>query len=82
MGYKFCKKCGTLYNDSDGECPRCADKTLTDEGRRDAVYDNRMSEEEIKKKRRADWKRLIIGVPAFIAFIYLVFFLYELIAVK
>ena len=45
MGYKFCKKCGTLYNDSDGECPRCADKTLTDEGMRDAVYDNRMSEE-------------------------------------
>ena len=41
MSYKFCKKCGTLYNESDGECPRCADRRLTDEGMRDTVYDKK-----------------------------------------
>lgn len=78
MSYKFCKKCGTLYNESDGECPRCADRRLTDEGMRDTVYDTRMSEEDIEKKRKKDWKYLIIGVPAFIAFIYVIFFLYTI----
>lgn len=82
MSYKFCKRCGTLYNESDGECPRCADRRLTDEGMRDTVYDTRMSEEDIGKKRKKDWKYLIIGVPAFIAFIYAVFFLYNIIATK
>lgn len=82
MSYKFCKKCGTLYSESDGECPRCTDKRLTAEGMRDTVYDTRMSEEDIGKKRKKDWKYLIIGVPAFIAFIYLVFFLYNIIATK
>ena len=82
MSYKFCKRCGTLYNESDGECPRCADKRLTGEGMRDTVYDTRMSEEDIGKKRKKDWKYLIIGVPAFIAFIYAVFFLYNIIATK
>lgn len=79
MSYKFCKKCGTLYNEADGECPRCADKRLTAEGMRDTVYDGDMSEEELQKKRRRDWRCLIIGVPAFIAFIYAVFFLYKII---
>lgn len=78
MSYKFCKKCGTLYNEADGECPRCTDKVLTDEGLRDAVYDTHMSEEEAEQKRRKDWKRLILGVPAFIAFIYAIFFLYKI----
>lgn len=50
MSYKFCKKCGTLYNESDGECPRCADRRLTDEGKRDTVYDRGMSAEELEKK--------------------------------
>ena len=49
---------------------------------RDAVYDTRMSEEDIEKKRKKDWKYLIIGVPAFIAFIYVIFFLYNIIATK
>lgn len=80
MSYKFCKKCGTLYNESDGECPRCADRRLTDEGMRDTVYDRGMSAEEIEKRRKSDWKHLVIGVPTFIAFICLVFFLYKIIA--
>ena len=55
MSYKFCKKCGTLYNESDGECPRCADRRLTDEGMRDTVYDRGMSAEELEKRRKSDW---------------------------
>lgn len=82
MSYKFCKRCGTLYNEADGECPRCTDKKLTDEGMRGAVYDTRMSKEEIEKKRKKDWKYLIIGVPALIAFTYAIFFLYKIIITK
>ena len=82
MSYKFCKKCGTLYSEADGECPRCTDKRLTGEGMRDTVYDTRMSAEELEKRRRSDWKHLIIGVPAFIAFIYVIFVLYNIIATK
>lgn len=52
MSYKFCKKCGTLYNESDGECPRCADRRLTDEGMRDTVYDTHMSAKELEKRDR------------------------------
>ena len=47
---------------------------------RDTVYDRGMSAEEIEKRRKSDWKHLVIGVPAFIAFIYLAFFLYKIIA--
>ena len=80
MSYKFCKKCGTLYNESDGECPRCADKRLTGAGMRETVCGRGMSAGGLKKRRRSDWKHLVIGVPAFIAFIYLAFFLYKIIA--
>lgn len=55
-------------------------QALTDEGMRDTVYDRGMSAEELEKRRKSDWKHLVIGVPAFIAFIYLAFFLYKIIA--
>lgn len=82
MSYKFCKKCGTLYDEANGECPRCADKRLTEEGMRETVYDRDMPEEEVERQRKSDWKRLIIGIPAFIAFIYLIFFIYRIFMAK
>lgn len=82
MGYKFCKKCGTLYSDRDGDCPRCAERELTEQGMRETVYDAGMSEEEIERARKRDWKYLVIGVPAFIAFLYLIYFLYKIIFIK
>ncbi len=35
-------------------------------------YDEGMSAEELKRRRRRDWIFILIGVPAFIAFMYLI----------
>lgn len=64
----FCKKCGTLYNPKEGPCPKCSTEEIEYEARE-------MSNEEANKLRKKSWLQLLIGIPAFIGFIYLVIYL-------
>lgn len=64
----FCKKCGTLYNPKEGPCPKCSTEDIKYEARA-------MSDEEANRLRKKAWLQLLIGIPAFIGFIYLVIFL-------
>lgn len=41
------------------------------------AYDQSLDEAELKKRRRRDWIFLLIGVPAFIAFMYLLVMLFK-----
>ena len=64
---KFCKACGTLYNDNRMECPRCATKDLeADE------IDHQMSPQQLERERKHSWIQLLIGIPAFILVIYFI----------
>ena len=38
----------------------------------DKAYDESLDEAELKKRRIRDWVLILIGVPAFIAFMYLI----------
>lgn len=78
MSLKFCKACGTLYDDSSLDCPRCTARALAESGAAEQATDNDMPEEEIARQRKRHWMQLIIGVPALIGFFYLVFFLFKL----
>ena len=70
MSMKFCKNCGTLYDDSKVDCPRCTAKEL--EPDYDALaYDGAMDEAKAAKLRKKSWIQLIIGVPVLIGVIYL-----------
>lgn len=66
---KFCKKCGTLYDEKQMECPKCAVAELEPEPPAE------MSDEELKAARKRDWIRILIGVPAFMGLIYLIYYL-------
>ncbi|MCI6028695.1 MAG: hypothetical protein MRZ14_04005 [Clostridiales bacterium] len=68
-----CKKCGTFYSRSSGECPRCAAKH--EGGERD---ERPVPKEEVKRS----WILLIIAIPAFIGFFYFMFFMIELMAAR
>lgn len=67
---KYCKKCGVLY--STGVCPKCGIETPAETDQKQAAE---LTEEE-KKKQKRDWIALIIGIPAFIAVIYLIIWAY------
>ncbi len=71
----FCKQCGTLYDPKQGPCPKCATKDVPDE----AVQPAPMSVAESSRARRRAWIQLIIGIPAFIGFIYLIIYAMQLI---
>lgn len=77
MSLKFCKYCGTLYDDS-MDCPKCRENQLMREGVKELSTKQDMDEETLKKERRKSWIQLIIGVPAFIGFLYLVVYLFKL----
>ncbi|MBQ9832237.1 MAG: hypothetical protein IJO48_00745 [Clostridia bacterium] len=68
----FCKKCGTLYNPKEGPCPKCSTADIKYEPKE-------MSEEEAAHLRKKSWIQLLIGIPAFIGFIYLTIYLMDLI---
>lgn len=65
---KFCKKCGTLYANDLVTCPKC----------NSAVIDHVETPQEPAPKEvvRKQWISILIGIPAFILFIYLIIFLY------
>ena len=71
----FCKKCGTLYNPKVGPCPKCAAEQLSG----DPGEPEQMSEAEANRRRKTAWIQLIVGIPLFIGFIYLLIYLVRLI---
>ena len=76
MSLIFCKKCGTLYDDS-LQCPKCTERELMREGVVEMTTDTQMDPETLKKERRKSWVQLCIGVPAMIGLFYLVFSLFK-----
>ena len=81
MSLKFCKTCGTLYDEAKVECPKCAAKALEldcDE----LTYDLSMDKAEADRLRKKSWIQLIIGVPAFIGVLYLAGYLIKLFVSK
>lgn len=43
----------------------------------DNAYDQSLDEAELKKRRTRDWIFILIGVPAFIAFMYLIVMIFR-----
>lgn len=81
MALHFCKKCGTVYDDKNGNCPKCETKDVVD-----AVYANTyvppesdMTLEQIRAERKKSWIQLIIGIPCFIGFIYLLCYIFTIV---
>ncbi len=81
MALHFCKTCGTVYNDKDGGCPKCATREVIDAVKENSYVppQSEMSEEEISSSRKRSWIQLIIGIPCFIGFIYLICYLFVMI---
>ena len=71
----ICKTCGTLFNPKEGPCPKC----FAAQAPEDTMEPAPMSDEEAKRLRKKAWIQLVIGVPAFIGFIYLLIYLFKLI---
>lgn len=77
MALRFCKQCGTVYDEKVGGCPKCMTAKEVD-ALRDKTYmppPTEMTKEEIAAKRRKDWIQICIGVPALIGIIYLMFYI-------
>ena len=77
MSLKFCKTCGTLYDDTKVDCPKCAAKALEPDFD-ELTYNQNMEQAEADRLRRKSWIQLIIGVPAFIGVLYLAGYLIKL----
>ena len=71
---KVCKKCGTLYNEKEGPCPKCytEDLLISGEAAKHEI-DTDMTPEEAEKARKKSWIQILIGMPLFIGFIYIIF---------
>ena len=76
---KVCKKCGTLYNEKEGPCPKCytEDLLISGEAAKHEI-DTDMTPEEAEKARKKSWIQILIGMPLFIGFIYIIFLLIRL----
>ena len=81
MSLKFCKTCGTLYDEAKVECPKCAAKELEPDCD-ELTYNREMDKAEADRLRKKSWIQLIIGVPAFIGVLYLAGYLIKLFADK
>ncbi len=81
MSLKFCKSCGTLYDEAKVDCPKCAAKALEPDYDQ-LTYDQSMEQAEADRLRRKSWIQLVIGVPAFIGILYLAGYLIKLFADK
>ena len=81
MSLKFCKTCGTLYDEAKVDCPKCAAKALEPDYD-ELTYDSSMDKAEADRLRKKSWIQLIIGVPAFIGVLYLAGYLIKLFADK
>ena len=71
---KICKECGTVY-ESGSVCPKCSTKDFGGNN----IYNEQGVTQDYEEKRKKDWIKLIIGIPLFIAFIYLVCYLFTII---
>lgn len=67
---KFCKECGTLYDEKQIDCPKCASKNIP-------VNEAQMDEAAAQKARKRSWLQILIGVPLFIGAIYLIIYLMQ-----
>ena len=81
MSLKFCKACGTLYDEARVECPKCAAKALEPDCD-ELTYNREMDKAEADRLRKKSWIQLIIGVPAFIGVLYLAGYLIKLFVTK
>lgn len=68
---KLCPKCKTLYSELLDVCPKCGI---------DAPEDSDSAAEPDRKARTRGWIGIVIGIPSFIGFLYLIYFLYSLLA--
>ncbi len=78
MALHFCKSCGTVYDDKNGGCPKCATREVMKAVAANSYTppESGMSEEEIRAARKSSWIQLLIGIPAFIGFIYLICYIF------
>ncbi|MDL2235551.1 hypothetical protein LJC07_05265 [Christensenellaceae bacterium OttesenSCG-928-L17] len=77
----FCKQCGSYYTKSLGVCPRCNAGEKMEEYLQAQALDDAAREAESEPKSnmlRRRWVSLIIGVPALIAFLYLMAYIVKL----
>ena len=81
MSLKFCKTCGTLFDEAKVECPKCAAKALEPDCD-ELTYNREMDKAEAERLRKKSWIQLIIGVPAFIGVLYLAGYLIKLFVTK
>ncbi len=81
MSLKFCKECGTLYDEAKVECPKCAAKALEPDCD-ELTYNREMDKAEADRLRKKSWIQLMIGVPAFIGALYLAGYLIKLFVTK
>lgn len=77
MSLKFCKTCGTLYDEARVDCPKCTAKALEKDCEA-LAYDWDMDKEQADRLRKKSWIQLIIGVPAFIGLLYLAGYLIKM----
>ena len=75
---RFCKKCGTLYSEKTGPCPKCTERDILAEDPEGHATDAAMGAEEAGRARRRAWIELLIGIPLFIGAIYLIIYLFRL----
>ena len=75
---KVCKPCGTLYNEKEGPCPKCYSDDLmrSGEAAQNEIRTD-MSAEEAEKAKKKAWIEILIGVPALIGLIYLMFYILQ-----
>ena len=77
---RFCRQCGTLYNDSGGECPKCAANKLLCEDPTGHATNAEMTPEQASRARRSAWISIAIGVPLFIGIIYIIVYIMKLLS--
>lgn len=65
---KYCQQCGVLYSGELPACPKC-NALLTD-------YDPPPGPEADKSVRTRQWIGICLGIPALIAFLYLMAWLF------
>jgi len=71
---KFCKKCGTLYGRSLDVCPKCNAAQLAEEATAAEISQSAAAESMVKKQ----WIGILVGVPAFIIFIYFIIWCFKM----
>ena len=71
---KRCKQCGTFYYESNAVCPKCGIE-LPDADDSVDLDNQAVNAGELRKQKVKSWILLVVGVPALIGFIYLVYFL-------